>query len=163
MTTTRRGIGINRLQHLVLFVADVERSRRFYEEVLGFEPAHVMGSSAAFLRIPGSGNDHDLGLFAQPGVGAPDQTVARMYHSAWQVDDLADLARAQMRLVEAGALTGAANHGSSLSLYGKDPDGLEFEVFWAVPEGRDKLGTWPLDLENELQRRNIPWPSSNEQ
>ena len=161
MTTARAGIGIRRLQHLVLWVSDVERSRRFYEEVLGFEPSHVIAGQAAFLRIPGSGNDHDLGLFAQPGIKPPDERVARMYHSAWQVDEIADLARAQMRLIEAGALIGASNHGSSLSLYAKDPDGLEFEVFWAVPEGRDQLKTQALNLEGELAKRGIPWPTQD--
>ncbi|HVC30677.1 MAG TPA: VOC family protein [Steroidobacteraceae bacterium] len=163
MTTTKQtqGIGIRRLQHLVLYVSDLERSRRFYEDVLGFETAHLMGSSAAFLRIPGAGNDHDLGLFAQPGIRPPDPRVARMYHSAWQVDDLADLARAQMRLTEAGALVGASNHGASLSLYAQDPDGLEFEIFWAVPEGTGELATRALDLEAELRRRGIPWPAQD--
>ncbi|MGI8553367.1 MAG: VOC family protein [Dehalococcoidia bacterium] len=159
MTTTKQGIGIRRLQHLVLYVSNLERSRQFYEGVLGFETAHLIPERAVFLRIPGAGNDHDLGLFAQPGIRPPNQQVARMYHSAWQVDDLADLARAQMRLAEAGALVGASNHGSSLSLYAKDPDGLELEVFWAVPEGQDELTTRALDLKGELHRRGIPWPA----
>lgn len=161
MTTTRAGVGIRRLQHLVLWVSDVERSRGFYEGVLGFEPRHTIAGQAAFLRIPGSGNDHDLGLFAQPGIKPPDERVARMYHSAWQVDEIADLAKAQMRLVAAGALIGASNHGSSLSLYAKDPDGLELEIFWAVPEGKDQLKTLPLNLEAELARRGVSWPTED--
>jgi len=158
MATTTRGVGIRRLQHLVLFVSDVERSRRFYEDVLGFVTAHERPGSAVFLRIPGAGNDHDLGLFAQPGVRPPDQTVARIYHSAWEVGELSDLARAAMRLSKAGALVGASNHGASLSLYAKDPDGLEFEVFWAVPDGEAGLQTRALDLPGELARRGIVWP-----
>ena len=158
MTTVSTGVGIRRLQHLVLFVSDLERSRRFYEDVLGFVTAHERPGSAVFLRIPGAGNDHDLGLFAQPGIRPPDQTVARMYHSAWEVGELHDLAHAAMRLSQAGALVGASNHGASLSLYAKDPDGLEFEVFWAVPEGSADLVTKELDLPGELARRGIPWP-----
>ena len=49
---------------------------------------------------------------------------------------------------------GASNHGVSLSLYAKDPDGLEFEIFWTVPGGRP-AGTRELDLEGELARRGI--------
>lgn len=161
MTTTSKGVGIRRLQHLVLFVSDVERSRRFYEDVLGFETAHERPGSAVFLRIPGAGNDHDLGLFAQPGVRPPDQTVARMYHSAWEVGELSDLARAAMRLSKAGALVGTSNHGASLSLYAKDPDGLEFEVFWAIPGGSADLVTRHLDLPGELAKRGIPWPEAD--
>ena len=84
------GVGLKRLQHLVLWVADVERSVRFYGDVLGFEVAHRY-PNAAFLRIAGSGDDHNLGLFQQPGVRPPDERVARMYHAAWEVEDLTDL------------------------------------------------------------------------
>lgn len=151
MTTTDTGIGIRRLQHLVLWVSDLDRSLRFYTEVLGFEVSTVMAGRAAFLRIPGAGNDHDLGLFAQPGVGRPVENVARMYHSAWEVGEIHDLVRARQRLIDAGALVGASNHGVSLSLYAKDPDGLEFEVFWTVPGGTSSP-TGALDLEAELAR-----------
>lgn len=147
------GINLRRLQHLVLWVADVERSARFYTEVLGFEVTHRR-PSAAFLKIPGTADDHHLGLFEDPGVGPPDERAARMYHSAWEVADLTDLVRARRRLVEAGALVGSSDHGVSLSLYAKDPDGLEFEVFWTVPEGRP-VRTRALDLEGELARRGI--------
>jgi catechol-2,3-dioxygenase len=81
-----------------------------------------------------------------------------LYHLAWEVENLPDLARAREALIEAGALTGTADHGSSLSLYAADPDGNEFEVFWMVP--RDEwqsrgFGTRRLDLEGELARRGL--------
>jgi catechol-2,3-dioxygenase len=111
----------------------------------------------AFLRIPGSPDDHHLGLFEQTGVPGPDERVARMYHSAWEVGELTDLVRARQRLIEAGALVGSSDHGVSLSLYAKDPDGLEFEIFWTVPGGAS-TPTRALDLEGELARRGIPSP-----
>jgi len=77
------------------------------------------------------------------------------------VGELADLARAAMRLSRAGALVGASNHGGSLSLYAQDPDGLEFEVFWTVPDGPPANTTRPLDLVGELSRRGIAWPESD--
>jgi catechol-2,3-dioxygenase len=146
-------LGLKRLQHLVLWVADVERSVRFYCDVLGFEVKRRY-PNAAFLVIPGAGNDHDLGLFEQPGVRPPDEGVARMYHAAWEVGDLTDLARAKQRLIQARSLVGSSDHGTSLSLYAKDPDGLEFEIFWAVPDGAP-AGTRPLDLDGELGRRGL--------
>jgi catechol-2,3-dioxygenase len=151
------GIGLKRLQHLVLWVSSVERSVRFYCDVLGFEVKHRY-PSAAFLKIPGTPDDHHLGLFEQAGVGRPDERVARMYHAAWEVGELTELAVARRRLIEAGALVGASDHGSSLSLYAKDPDGLEFEIFWTVP-GVESIGTRPLDLERELTRRGLPVPA----
>jgi catechol-2,3-dioxygenase len=153
MTTATTGIGLKRLQHLVLWVSDVTRSVRFYRDVLGFE-VKTQSPRAAFLRIAGSPDDHHLGLFEHTGVPGPDERVARMYHSAWEVGEITDLVRARDRLLEAGALVGSSNHGVSLSLYAKDPDGLEFEIFWTVPGGTS-IGTRELDLEGELARRGI--------
>jgi len=150
------GVGLKRLQHLVLWVSNVDRSVRFYCDVLGFE-VKTRYPNAAFLRIAGSSEDHHLGLFAQPGVHGVDEGAVRMYHSAWEVGELTDLVRARKRLIEAGSLVGSSDHGVSLSLYAKDPDGLEFEVFWTVPGGRP-VGTRALDLEGELSRRGIPMP-----
>ena len=67
MVMSASGIGLKRLQHLVLWVSDVDRSVRFYCDVLGFE-VKTRYPNAAFLRIAGSSEDHHLGLFAQPGV-----------------------------------------------------------------------------------------------
>ena len=153
MTTAATGIGLKRLQHIVLWVSDVERSVRFYRDVLGFE-VKARYPNAAFLKIPGSPDDHHLGLFEQTGVSSPDERVARMYHSAWEVGEITDLARARQRLTEAGALVGSSDHGVSLSLYAKDPDGLEFEILWTVPDGRPAR-TRELDLDGELARRGI--------
>jgi catechol-2,3-dioxygenase len=137
-------------------VSDLERSVRFYCDVLGFE-IRRRRPSAVFLAVAGSAEDHHLGLFQQPGLRPPDDRTARMYHAAWEVETLTDLVRARRRLAEAGALVGSSDHGSSLSLYARDPDGLELEVFWTVPGGVS-IGTRPLDLEGELARRGIPLP-----
>jgi len=153
MSVTKTGTGLKRLQHLVLWVANVERSVRFYCDVVGFEVQRRY-PTAAFLKIPGTPDDHNLGLFEQTGVPRPDERVARMYHSAWEVDDLTDLARARRRLIDAGALVGSSNHGVSLSLYAKDPDGLEFEIFWTVPGGVSARTT-ELDLAGELAQRGL--------
>jgi catechol-2,3-dioxygenase len=143
------GIGLRRLQHLVLWVSDVERSVRFYCDLLGFEVTK-QHPNAAFLKIPGTPDDHHLGLFEQ-ATGRPDERGPRMYHAAWEVGEITDLVRARRRLIEAGSLVGQSDHGVSLSLYAKDPDGLEFEVFWTVPGGLPG-GTRALDLDAEVAR-----------
>ena len=147
------GIGLTRLQHLVLWISDVERSVRFYVDVLGFEVT-VRYPNAAFLKIPGTADDHHLGLFEQPALAPPNEGVARMYHSAWEVGAITDLVRARERLVAAGALVGSSDHGVSLSLYAKDPDGLEFEIFWTVPGGTP-VPTRSLNLDAEVRRRSV--------
>src|SRR3954452_2721597 len=133
-------MGIFRLNHAVLYVRDLTETVAFYRDVLGFEridemtPASFAG--AAFMRAPGSTNDHDLGLFEigpQAGPsGAGRQTVG-LYHLAWELDTLDELERTAGRLAEADALVGASDHGTTKSLYGKDPNGIEFEIVWLIP------------------------------
>jgi catechol-2,3-dioxygenase len=155
---------ITRLNHAVLYVRDVHRSVAFYGEVLGFQPlAEFSGlKGAAFLRAPDSTNDHDLGLF-EIGAGAGPSLAGRatvgLYHLAWEVDTLGELARLAGVLAERGALVGATDHTTTKSLYAKDPDGLEFEVAWIVPadrldEARASGGTGlrPLDIQREIER-----------
>jgi len=154
---------IHRLNHAVLYVRDTARSVAFYRDVLGFEVVNEMGGgAAAFLRAEGSTNDHDLGLFGV-GSAAAASTAGRssvgLYHLAWEVDTLRDLERIAARLSEAGALVGASDHSTTKSLYGHDPDGLEFEIAWVVPAalldeaaltGRTEIRA--LDLGREIER-----------
>jgi catechol-2,3-dioxygenase len=141
------------MQHVVLWVSNVERSTKFYCDVLGLEISRGR-PGAVFLKIPGNPDDHDLGLFEQPGALPPDERTARMYHLAWEVATLPDLKQARQELVGFGALVGESNHGASLSLYAKDPDGLEFEVFWTVPGGVSGRRT-ALDIDGEMAKRGI--------
>ncbi|GIH16547.1 VOC family protein [Rugosimonospora africana] len=155
---------IHRLNHAVLYVRDVRRSVDFYRDVLGFRPVTEMAvlPGAAFLQAPGSTNDHDLGLFeigAAAGPSLAGRATVGLYHLAWEVDTLDELERLRGALAEAGALTGASDHGTTKSLYGRDPDGLEFEVAWIIPadqlddqarSARTRIGR--LDLDREKQR-----------
>jgi catechol-2,3-dioxygenase len=151
-------MSVRRLNHAVLYVGDVAASVDFYCYTLGFEVRHEYAGRAAFLRAPGSANDHDLGLFATPGAAAPSGRYLGLYHLAWEVGTLADLADIRDRLVERGALVGSSDHKVSKSLYAKDPSGIEFEVMWRVPEQAWAAETAdgemiaPLDLEAELAR-----------
>jgi len=151
-------MSVRRLNHAVLYVSDLPRAVEFYRETLGFEVRTEIPGRAAFLRAPDSANDHDLGLFAVgPAPPAPEQRVG-LYHLAWEVGTLADLADIGSRLSAAGALVGASDHRVSKSLYAKDPDGIEFEVMWRVPvqdwESELSHGDMiaPLDLEGALAR-----------
>ncbi|MEI6665620.1 MAG: VOC family protein [Chloroflexota bacterium] len=155
---------ISRLNHAVLYVRDAERAVAFYRDVLQFAVVESMGDRAFFLRANGSENHHDLGLFGIGNDAPPPSHGERvgLYHLAWEVATLPDLAEAQAALANADALTGASDHGVSLSLCGKDPDGNEFEVFWPVPsdewEARG-MGVKHLDLDGELRRRGLTLPA----
>src|SRR4051794_26887355 len=156
---------INRLNHAVLYVRDVPRSLGFYRDILGFR-ALSMGpegfTGAAFLQAPGSTNDHDLGLFAIGDTAGPSgagRTTVGLYHLAWEVDTLQDLADLSEQLTAAGALAGSSDHSTTKSLYAKDPDGIELEIAWIVPaalldqaalDGRSSIHR--LDLAAEIAR-----------
>jgi catechol-2,3-dioxygenase len=148
-----------RLNHAVLFVADLARAETFYTDVMGFEvAAREPRANAAFLRLPRSGNHHDLGLFGLGPSAAPKpQGKVGLYHLAWQVDTIDELAEARFILANAGALGGESSHGATKSVYGADPDGNEFEVMWMLP--REAWGEFEnsapvdrLDLQAEIDR-----------
>jgi catechol-2,3-dioxygenase len=155
---------VQRLNHAVLYVRDVAASVAFYRDALGFRPVEGMQDlrGAAFLRAPGSSNDHDLGLFElgpQAGPSPAGRTSVGLYHLAWEVDTLTELERVAAKLSELGALVGASDHSTTKALYARDPDGIEFEVCWLVPAeritpellaGRAQIG--PLDLAKEKER-----------
>lgn len=158
---------VQRLNHAVLYVRDVQRSAAFYRDVLGFTVRHEMPGRAVFLVAPESRNDHDLGLFALGSAAADSEAGARtvgLYHLAWEVDTLAELARVREVLGRRGALVGESDHGRSMSLYARDPDGLEFEVAWFVPHALwsadDGAGVARLDLEAATARYGA-WTPTN--
>jgi catechol-2,3-dioxygenase len=156
-------MAIFRLNHAVLYVRNVAESVAFYRDALGF--TYTDGGDAipgaAFLRAPDSTNDHDLGLFelgAQAGPSGAGRSTVGLYHLAWEVDTLGDLEDLAATLTEHGALVGASDHGTTKSLYGKDPNGLEFEIVWIIPadllteEDRAKSGVARLDLAAEVAK-----------
>jgi len=150
---------IARLNHAVLFVSDLARSLAFYEGVMGFEVvAREPRANAAFLRVPESENHHDLGLFGLGAMASPKQRgQVGLYHLAWQVPTIDDLASARTALLEAGALGGESDHGATKSLYGADPDGNEFEIMWMLPrnawgEHESQAIVAQLDLDSEVER-----------
>jgi len=158
MDPTNGQATVKRLNHAVLYVRDVERSLVFYHRVLGFNVVARAGGAMAFMRAPGSENHHDLGL-ARVGDDAPSPPpgAVGLYHLAWEVARIEDVAAAYDTLQQLGALTGASDHGATKSVYGVDPDGNEFEIMWPVP--RDKWGEYEnaaptrrLDLAAELAR-----------
>ncbi len=147
-----------RLNHAVLFVADLEVSVAFYTGV--FEMSVVTReprADAAFLRFERSDNHHDLGLFAIGDAARPPRPSIGLYHLAWQFDTIDELVAARQQIIGAGAYRGESSHGATKSVYGADPDGNEFELMWMLP--RQHWGEYehaavvePLDLAAEVAR-----------
>ena len=156
---------VTRLNHAVLYVRDVERTRDFYEQVLGFRTLIWMPGQGAFFQAPGSTNDHDLGVFQIGSAAGPSdagRSTVGLYHLAWEVDTLNELERIRGLLEERGALVGASDHVTTKSLYAHDPDGIELEVCWILPasmvtedlkaQAQANPRPRPLDLEAEKAR-----------
>jgi catechol-2,3-dioxygenase len=157
------------MNHAVLFVRDADRTARFYEENLGFKDAFpTVPPGARFLRAPASTNDHDLGLFTigeAAGASAAGRSTVGLYHISWEVETLGDMQEIAQRLTAANALVGASDHSTTKALYAHDPDGLEFEVTWVVPDElldestrSGAAGIKPLDLAKEIQRYGANTP-----
>ena len=147
---------IRRLNHAVLFVSDLERSLAFYRDIFGFKVIAREGRMA-FLRAEKSENHHDLGLL-EMGAKAPrpPRGSTGLYHLAWELSDIKELAAAREVLIKAKAFTGESDHGATKSVYGADPDGNEFELMVLLPKaewGRYESAApvMPLDWKKELR------------
>jgi catechol 2,3-dioxygenase len=119
------------LGHVVFYVKDLERSLGFYRDLLGFkEVGRIFNGAAAALT---SGRTHHELLLIQVG-DAPGPTNGRrrgLYHIGIKVgDSLDELREAKRALEQAGiAIDGMSDHTVSQSLYLKDPDGNEVELY----------------------------------
>lgn len=132
--------------HVHLKVADLERSLRFYRDVLGFEVMLRVGDSAAFLSA--GGYHHHLGLNTWESAGGkpPPPGTTGLYHAAIVYPTRAALADALRRLLAAGIpLDGASDHGVSEALYLHDPDENGVELYWDRPREE-----WPHAADGSL-------------
>ena len=134
-------MNVKELGHVVLYVSDLERSRRFYREVLGWKEI----TPESGMRLPAaafsSGRTHHELLLIEVGPNAAPIPPGRrlgMYHFGLKVGTTDDeLREARDALVTAGArIVGASDHGVTHSLYIEDPDGNEIELYIDVQPER---------------------------
>jgi catechol 2,3-dioxygenase len=149
-----------RIGHVHLKVADLERSLKFYRDLLGFEVTQWYGDSAVFIAA--GGYHHHIGLNTWYSKGASPAPVhaAGLFHLAIAYPERRDLAMILQRLIDAKhPLTGASDHGVSEAIYMNDPDGNGVELYWDRPkkewpvneQGAIQMGTEPLDLDDLLR------------
>jgi len=132
---------IQELGHVVLYVKDLERSRHFYREVLGFREIASRGSFAVFS----SGRTHHELLLIEVGAGAtpiPSGRRLGMYHFGLKIGDNDEALRSALKELKAAGvpITGASDHTVTHSLYIEDPDGNEIELY--------------IDVQPEIWREN---------
>lgn len=146
---------VHELGHLVLYVRDIETSRRFYRDVLGWKE---LPSPHRPMAAFSSGRTHHELLLIEVGADAtpiPQGRRLGMYHFGLKVGESDDELRAVYeKLQDEGVpIVGTADHGVTHSLYITDPDGNEIELYIDVqpPRWRDDPGAIfspvrPLDL-----------------
>ena len=124
---------VKELGHIVLFVKDVERSRRFYGETLGWREVRREGARPNTATFSTGRTHHELYLMQ---VGEDAQPVQRgrrlgLYHVGVKIGTTdEELRDALAELREAGVeVVGSSDHGFTHSLYVLDPDGNEIELY----------------------------------
>ena len=138
-------VRIKRLGHVVIQVRNLERSVRFYTEVLNFRVSDDASSGGVFLTA--IGDHHTIGLFPSDGDNAeiPSKGAVRLHHFAMQVETLDELFEIRVYLQERGVpivWEGRRAMGGHTSVEFLDPDGYHLELFCDMdqiaPGGRSR-------------------------
>ena len=138
-----------------LNVADLDRTRRFYEEAIGLRAFNGAGD---LVRLGTDRGRAIVELAARPDAPRRPAGSTGLFHLAILVPSRAELARTLRRVTDAGwRLTGASDHLVSEALYLDDPEGNGIELYhdrprdeWRYEDGRLQMATLPLDLEGVI-------------
>lgn len=157
---------LKRIGHVLLSVGDIEASKRFYRDVLGFVVAEEEPDHGGVFMTLGD-NYHTLDIVQHPhpeAAGRPQAhgTHLGLIHIAFEVESYALLREAYLHLQRHGvALRRATNHVNQRSLYFADPDGNGIEVYYEVPHALQLFpdGREDLDEALPLSRPGEPLPA----
>ena len=147
----------NRIGHIHLKVAYLERSIAFDRGLRCFELMQKYGTQAAFISA--GGYHHHIGLntwYSKDAPPAPGNAPG-LFHTAILYPTRKDLAVILQRLIDAKyPITGASDHGVSEAVYLEDPDKNGVELYWDKPKEQ-----WPLDPNGNLQMITEPLDLQN--
>jgi catechol 2,3-dioxygenase len=166
-TNTIQGVDVEKvvapdigIGHVHLKVTDIERSVRFYEDVLGMDVVARYGEEAAFMSYDGYHHHLGLNTWHSKGMDPAPVKAAGLYHFALIYPSRKDLANTVKRVLEAGwGIDGSSDHGANVSVYMHDPDQNGIEIYYdrppeewpRDPDGNLKLLLEPLDVEALLR------------
>jgi catechol 2,3-dioxygenase len=141
-----------RIGHVHLTVSDIERSLKFYREMLGFEITQYYGESAVFLSAGGYHHHIALNTWNGKGAAPPPPGHTGLYHFAILYPSRRELANVVKRLFELNyRIEGASDHGVSESVYIMDPDRNGIELYYDKEEE-----DWPFDNDGHLKMETKP-------
>jgi catechol-2,3-dioxygenase len=133
-------IRLKEIGHVLLRVLDLERSKKFYADVLGFhvleeDPEH----GGTFMALPGQSHAIDLFQVKDQELAERQTPGARgLGHIAFRVDSEESLREANAALSDHGVeITRTIDHVSQKSIYFNDPDGNTLEIYYELPDALD--------------------------
>ena len=135
-----------KIGHIHFTVSNLQRSLKFYKDILGFEITQWHGNEVVFLSA--GGYHHHIGLNTWAGEGAkpPPPGHTGLYHFAILFPSRKELAKVLKRLMDAEySIDGMSDHGVSEAIYLHDPDQNGIELYADRPK-KD----WPKDKEGNL-------------
>ena len=146
------------LQHVNIYVRNAERAKEWYEDLLGLHTYEYRPGWAAFMSAD-TEQSHEVALM-QLGDDAPLQQKGQvgLNHMAWRLESLDDLKDFYHRIKAKGwPIEHISDHGISLGIYTRDPDGNGVEVFYEMPRAE-----WPADYHifsrDKVGRGRFPGP-----
>jgi catechol 2,3-dioxygenase-like lactoylglutathione lyase family enzyme len=130
---------ITKLGHVVLNCSEMERSVRFYTEILGFEISDVYSDEMVrggmvFMRF--NEDHHGIALVGSMTAASPN---FELNHVAFEVSTLDEVVRARNHLMKNGVqidFEGRRRAGVQIAVEFRDPDGHRLEIYW----GLDRVG-----------------------
>jgi catechol 2,3-dioxygenase len=147
------------LQHVNVYVRNVERSHKWYTDLLSLHTYDYIPGRGAFLSAD-ENQSHEIALI-QLGDDVPlaQQKQVGLNHMGWMMASLDDLKAMYHRLRERGIpIDHVTDHGISIGIYFRDPDGNGIEVTYELPRSE-----WPrqdLVFSGEGKKRGLfpgPW------
>jgi catechol 2,3-dioxygenase len=156
---------LKRVGHVALRVADEERSRAFYRDVLGFsvteqDPEH----GGTFMSL--GENFHTIDVFPSDnpqGAPKPQRDQIGLFHIAFEVGSYQDLREAYCSLIDHQVeISHCTDHVSQRSIYFSDPDGNRLEIYYEIPDALQRYaakGRGDQDVPLEVTKSGEPLPA----
>lgn len=151
------------VSHVQIKVQDLDRSLKFYQEIIGFD---ILERTERSAKLTADGKTSILSLEQPEGVIPKQARTTGLYHFAILLPEKKDLANIVVHLVENGIRLGASDHHVSEALYLDDPDGNGIEIYvdrdpseWLWRGDQVAMVTEPLNFEQLLTYRTPeqPW------